>query len=139
MRLHRAYLQVYIKDALPLICDCIFRRLSMLVPSRSDCCFLFLLLMQKYLIRDLTCLVEEKLGKLNDAQFLLRKTVVEEACHGKKFTIGDYGIKTGDTLVLARIGLVLNINNPQVGNEYKIIMALTCTSTCPQLWLESLS
>ena len=51
---------------------------------------------------------------LDDFVLQFQKTPLEESRHGKVMTLGDYKIKNGATLFLLKIGITLNITNPQV-------------------------
>ena len=41
-------------------------------------------------------------------------TPLEESRHGKLLTLGDYKIRNRATLFLLKVGITLNITNPQV-------------------------
>ena len=59
--------------------------------------------------------MEEKVGQnLDDFMLQFQKTPLEESRHGKPMTLGDYKIKNGTTLFLLKVGITLNITNPQV-------------------------
>jgi hypothetical protein len=61
--------------------------------------------------------VEEKVGhNLDDFMLQFQKVPLEESRHGKSLTLGDYKIKNGNTLFLLKVGITLNITNPQVHN-----------------------
>ena len=83
--------------------------------------YVFFLFHQSYQIYLLRKLVEAKVGSnLDDYMLQLQKTPLEEARHGKTLTLRDYGIKNGNTLFLLKVGIVLNINNPEVGAVYTL-------------------
>ena len=43
-----------------------------------------------------------------------QRVPLEESRHGKLLTLGDYNIKNGNTLFPLKVGITLNITNPQV-------------------------
>ena len=68
-----------------------------------------------YKVRDLFKLVEKALGRsVDEFQFHHQGRVVEETRHGRERTLGDCCIKSDSTLVITRMGLVLNVTNPKV-------------------------
>ncbi|MCG8620564.1 MAG: hypothetical protein MJE68_01015 [Proteobacteria bacterium] len=59
--------------------------------------------------------MEDKVGhNLDDFMLQFQKVPLEESRHGKSLTLGDYNIKNGNTLFLLKVGITLNITNPQV-------------------------
>jgi hypothetical protein len=66
--------------------------------------------------------VEEKVGhNLDDFMLQFQKVPLEESRHGKSLTLGDYKIKNGNTLFLLKVGITLDITNPQVHNVLESI------------------
>ena len=47
-------------------------------------------------------------------QFRGRPVVESRANAGSRLTLGDYGIKANDTLVVTKMGFILDVSNPQV-------------------------
>ena len=73
--------------------------------------------LQTYTIAQLRELVERTTGQRHDADLQFRQKegkVVEECRDGRQLTLQDSGIKKEDTLFLMKVGLVLNIIDPQV-------------------------
>ena len=58
---------------------------------------------------------------MDEFQFHHQGRVVEETRHGRERTLGDCCIKSNSTLVMTKMGLVLNVTNPKVG---KAVMSL---------------
>ena len=70
---------------------------------------------QTYSIPLVRKLVEEKVGhNLDDFMLQFQRVPLEESRHGKSLTLGDYNIKNRNTLFLLKVGITLNITNPQV-------------------------
>ena len=71
--------------------------------------------LQTYSIPLVRKLVEDKVGhNLDDFMLQFQGTPLEESRHGKSLTLGDYKIRNRATLFLLKVGITLNITNPQV-------------------------
>ena len=71
--------------------------------------------MQLYTVTALRVLVEGVLGhSLGEYQLHHQGHPVEESRHGRELQLRDLSIKSESTLVLAKMGLLLNITNPKV-------------------------
>ena len=73
-------------------------------------------ILQSYTVQLLQKLVEQVVGrKLKEHMLWLQKKQLEsESSSGKAATLGDYGIKDGNTLFVHRIGFTVTISNPKV-------------------------
>ena len=74
-------------------------------------------LSQQYTIPELTAHVEKEIGcSLDEYAFSFRGQPVEAVRHGRQLTLKDCSIKTKSTLILMKVGFVLNITNPEVSH-----------------------
>lgn len=68
-----------------------------------------------YSVTSLRGLVESAVGhNLSEYQLHHQGKPVEESRHGRNMLLRDYGIKSGSTLIMTKMGLVLNVTNPKV-------------------------
>ena len=67
---------------------------------------------------------------LNEYQLCLGQKVVEDSRHGRKLTLGDYGIAARDTLVLVKVGSPLTRTNPKVDGSCRKIIWSLCFMLC---------
>ena len=68
-----------------------------------------------YSVIALHVLVEKALGHgMAEFQLLYKGRPVDERRHGREMLLRDYSIKSGETLVIIKMGLVLDITNPKV-------------------------
>ena len=93
--------------------------------------------LQTYSIPLVRKLVEENVGQnLDDFMLQFQKTPLEESRHGKLMTLGDYKIRNGATLLLLKVGITLNITNPQVQLERKSTGTINITGYTYQTGLK---
>ena len=70
---------------------------------------------QKYSVKALCVLVGKALGHgMGGYQLLYQGQQVVERKNSKEMTLGDYSIKANATLVVTKLGMVLEVTNPQV-------------------------
>lgn len=72
---------------------------------------------QNFLITDLFPLLQEKTRQtLSQCQVLYNNEPLEKVRHGKKMSLKDHGIKSSATLIITKLGITLQVVNPQVRN-----------------------
>lgn len=72
---------------------------------------------QNFLITDLFPLLQEKTSQtLSQCQVLYNNEPLEKVRHGKKMSLKDHGIKSSATLIITKLGITLQVVNPQVRN-----------------------
>ena len=70
---------------------------------------------QNFLVADLLPILQEKTGQtLSQCQVLYNNEPLERVRHGKKVTLRDYGINSSATLIITKLGITLQVVNPQV-------------------------
>ena len=78
-----------------------------------------------YSVTALRVLVERAVGhSLEDYQLHHQGRPVDEKRHGRDMLLRDHSIKSGSTLVMTKMGLVLIVTNPKVRASSKLVVQL---------------
>jgi len=68
-------------------------------------------------VADLLPIIQQKLQQdLSRCQVLHNNEPLEKMRHGKEMTLKDHGIKSSSTLIVTKLGITLDVINPQVGD-----------------------
>ena len=71
---------------------------------------------QNFPVADLFPILQEKTGHtMSQCQVLYNNQPLERVRHGKKMTLKDYGVNSSATLIITKLGVTLEVVNPQVG------------------------
>ena len=74
-----------------------------------------LIFLQQYTIASLTTFVEAEIGcSISDYTFSFQGRPVDAVRHGRQLTLKDCSIKAKSSLILIKMGFVLDITNPKV-------------------------
>ncbi|XP_065894435.1 alpha-protein kinase vwkA-like isoform X1 [Dysidea avara] len=70
---------------------------------------------QKFSVADLIPVIQQKIQQsLSQCQVLYNNEPLEKVRHGKAMTLKDHGIRSSSTLIVTKLGITLNVINPQV-------------------------